>query len=107
MGALWGTRISEGLFADSSFHPGVSHTGAFHPSIFNTVEQAPQICGTYSEREQNDMIEYLKARMSWRQISHKMRRSQTSVKTHWSRVLKKDPRAKGVGYDPDDDGEIE
>lgn len=53
------------------------------------------------------MIEYLKARMSWRQISHKMRRSQTSVKTHWSRVLKKDPRAKGVGYDPDDDGEIE
>ena len=61
----------------------------------------PQKRHYYSLSEEDEIIGYLKARLSWRQISEKMRLDQDSIQTHWYRVLSKDPRAAGVKYDPD------
>ena len=53
------------------------------------------------------MINYIKARMSWRQISLKLGRSQRSVSAHWYVLKKKDFRAQGVEYNPIYDPEID
>ena len=55
----------------------------------------------FSLSEQDDIIGYVKARMSWRQISQKMKRDQDTIKDHWNKVLKRHPRAANVHYDPD------
>lgn len=57
----------------------------------------------FSESEQDNILGYIKARMSWRQISQKMNLDQDSIQTHWYRYLSKEPRvqAEGVRYDPD------
>ena len=61
----------------------------------------PQKHHNFSVSDQDDIIRYVKARMSWRQISEAMKRDQDAIKNHWNRVLKRDPRAAGVHYDPD------
>ena len=89
------------LFADSSLHKGIPRTDAFHTSTSDKIEQPPPKYHGYhgySEQEQNKMIECIKARMTWRQISKELGRSLGSVKTHWYKFLVKDPRAKGVKY---------
>lgn len=55
----------------------------------------------FSVADQDNKIRYVRAKMSWRQISGKMRRDQDAIKGHWYRVLKMDPRAAGVHYNPD------
>ena len=57
----------------------------------------------FSVSEQDKILGYIKARMSWRQISQKMKLDQDSIQTHWYRYLSKEPRvrAEGVRYDPD------
>ena len=117
----WNTRRSEGrgsgnsgeggknrarnkdpgdLFADPSFHKGTFRTYAFHSSTFNTTEQNPLKFQQYSEQDQEAIINYVKARDSWRQIGQKLLRDERSVSRHWNQVLKKDPRAYGVRYNP-------
>ena len=61
----------------------------------------PQKHHSFSVSDQNDIIGYVKARMSWRQISWEMKRDQDTIKNHWNKFLKRDPRAAGVHYDPD------
>ena len=61
----------------------------------------PQKHCNFSVSDQDDMIGYVEARMSWRQISGAMKRDQDAIKNHWNRVLKRDPRAAGVHYNPD------
>ncbi len=93
------------LSAGSRFHTGMSH--AFPARTFNIIEQRPRKSGDFSERETNDIIEYIKARKNWRQISQKLGRSLGSVRAHWYIYLKKDPRAEGVTYDPEYNPEMD
>ena len=63
----------------------------------------PQKRHYFSVSEQNQILGHVKARMSWRQISQKMKLDQDSIQTHWYRYLSKEPRvqAAGIYYDPD------
>ena len=94
-------RVSRDLFAETkAFHKGISRTYAFHASTSNTTEKQPAKFQRYCEQEQEDIIKYLKARKSWAEIDQMMGRCQNSAKAHWHKVLKKDPRARGVKYNP-------
>ena len=61
----------------------------------------PQKHRSFSVSDQDTIIRYVKARMSWRQISEKMRRDQDTIEDYWNKVLKKNPRTAGVHYDAD------
>ena len=55
----------------------------------------------FSVSEEDEILGYLRARLSWRQMSREMRLDQESIQTRWYKVLSKDPRAAGVRYNPD------
>ena len=88
------------LFVDLSFHKGISHPDASHAYTSNRPEKPEPAYHRYSEREQLFLIECIKARMSWHDISKHMERNYDSIKAHWYRCLSKDPRARGVVYHP-------
>ena len=86
------------LFANPSFHKGTSRADASHASTSNAVGRP---IGThYTEAENRNMINCIKAGMNWCEISKDMNRNYDSVKTHWYRVLSKEAQAKGVKYNP-------
>ena len=93
-------KHSRNLFVDSSFHKGITHPDASHASTSKTLGKLPPRWYHYSEQEQIIIIECVKARMNWHEISENLERSHHSVKTHWYNVLTTDHRARGVKYNP-------